>query len=243
MLYIKGIVKIFKLTILTITILSIFALVKVEASPSHRDTTEEYAQLTSTIQVLAQSEKALSILKLEYKIKNLPEFVVIRKIQTSILQTFYAAFDIGFVGTCYQCLDYNDKVKMKRFYSLFLELVANYNESSKLTIAIIEQNLSINDCYLEKQYPDFANILNDLKINIASLRNYINEFVTNNIPEEYFKEVGYKIDKLAKKKENDISLAHVDYIPPRSFIEHLGNFLKKYQPKNTVLLESNSKKK
>lgn len=232
MLYAKKALKIFNLTIFMIIALNIFASAKAETLPSHMDTIKEFALLTDTIQVLARSEKALSILKLEYQIKSLPEFVVIRKLQTSILQTFYTAFDIGFVGTCYQCLDYNDGIKMERFYSLFLELVNNYNESSRLTIALINQNLSMNDFYLKKQYPDFANILNDLEIDMVSLHDYINEFVANNIPEKYLAEAPYKIDKLAKRKEDDISLAHGDYIPPRSFLEHLGQFFKKHQLKD-----------
>ena len=188
----------------------------------HQDSIAEFNALSVRIQNLAKSEKALSILKLEYKIQNLPEFVVIRKLQTSILQTFYTAFDIGFVANCYPSLDFENEGKMEKYYRLFLGLVGSYNDSSNLTISLIEGDLSRSNRYLEKQYPDFAAILNELKSDIISLRNNINDFVQNNIPAEYVSGYSTVENKLVTKKKQDVALAHADYIPPKSFLEHLS---------------------
>ena len=190
---------------------------------------EVFQSLPKQIQNLAKSEKTLSILKLEYQIKSLPEFVVMRKLQSSVLQTFYTAFDIGFIASCYPSLDFEDKVKMKRFYSLFLGVVESYNSSSNLTISFIDQDLSRNDRYLDKQYPDFAFILSELRLDIIILRDFINDFVKDNIPDEYISDYSATGNELATKRRGDITLAHADYIPPQSFLEHLGKFLETHE--------------
>lgn len=190
---------------------------------------EAFQSLPKQIQSLAKSEKALSILKLEYQIKSLPEFIVMRKLQSSVLQTFYTAFDIGFIGSCYSSLDFKDKVKMGRFYGLFLGIVESYNSSSNLTISLIDQDFSRNDHYLEKQYPDFASILSELRLDIIVLRDFINNFVKDNIPDEYISDYSATGNELATKRRGDITLAHADYIPPQSFLEHLGEFLETHE--------------
>ena len=209
-----------------VTLLLLFTISVCTASnlppAQHQDSIAEFNALSMRIQNLAKSEKALSILKLEYKIQNLPEFVVIRKLQSSILQTFYTAVDIGFVANCYPSLDFDNESKMEKFYHLFLGLVGSYNDSSNLTILLIESDLSRSNRYLEKQYPDFAAILSELKLDIASLRDNINDFVKDNIPDKYVSDYPAVENLLTKRKKEDIALAHADYIPPKSFLEHLS---------------------
>ncbi|NQU99110.1 MAG: hypothetical protein HQ538_00065 [Parcubacteria group bacterium] len=194
-------------------------------SNDQKDRINNFSKLPDRIQDLAKSEKALSILKLEYQINTLPEFVVIRKLQTSILQTYYTAYDIGFLGSCYRSLDFNDKQKLSHYFNLFLSIVEIFNDTSHDTISDIDKNLSINDHYLEKQYPDFSSILLDLKSDIISLRDFINKFVSDNITKEYIAQYPGILNSLVKRKKEDIKLARADYVPPKGFMEHLAQFL------------------
>jgi hypothetical protein len=146
----------------------------------------KFSELSHRMQGLLKSEKALSILKLEYEIKSLPEFVVIRKLQSSILQTFYTAYDIAYISLCYSYIDYDDSDKMRGYYNLFMSTVDLFNDSSEKTITIINTNLSIKDGYLEKEYPNFAAILSELSNDIVTLRDFVNNFVKSNVPEDYF---------------------------------------------------------
>ncbi|GEM_PF-4148616 len=217
----------FSFSLLFFTILSLNACAKEQfSSQDVYNNIKQFENLPNQIHNSLNSEKVLSILKLEYQIETLPEFVVLRKLQTSILQTIYTAYDIGHVSFCYALLDFEDEIKMKEYYSYFLRLVSLFNDASRETVSLIEKNLETKDHYLEKQYPDFASTLSEIKTDIVSLSSFINNFVKNNIPQNIsaYDDIA-KTNKIVMQRKRDIALANADYPPPKGFMEHLAKFL------------------